>query len=110
MTEIEFACFNYEHVLSAYLTCLLLPWPVHALAPGATPVHAAVPGVPAGPLDDQALSRVATRIRPDRVSCSPGTPGWPGAGQYRSGLQAAARAGATAVAGTGLRHLTREEN
>jgi hypothetical protein len=53
---------------------------------------------------------VATRIRPDVVSCSPGTPGWPGADRYRSGLQAAARAGVTVVAGTGLRHPAREEN
>jgi hypothetical protein len=93
---------NVEEVLSAYLPRLLLPWAMHTLAPSATLVYVAVPGAPAGLLDDQALSRVVTRIRPDVVSYSSGTPEWPGAGQYRSGLRAAARAGVTVVAGTGL--------
>ena len=82
---------------------------MHALAPGATLVYVAVPGTGAAELYDQALSWVVTHVRPDVVSYSSGTPEWSGAGQYQSGLQAAARAGVTVVAGTGDTGATEPE-
>jgi hypothetical protein len=73
---------------------------MHALAPDATLIYVAVPAgrTGPGPLYTQALSWVATHVRPDVVSCSSGTPEFTGLGQYRSGLQTAARAGVIVLA------------
>ena len=76
---------------------------MHALAPDATLIYVAVPAASTGPGPQytQALSWVATHLRPDVVSYSSGTPEFTGLGQYRSGLRAAARSGVTVLAATG---------